>query len=413
MSRRVVVTGIGAITPVGHGSNGLWCGLREHRCAIAPATRFDASLFRSHLTSEIRDFDPLDHMDARSARRMDRCAQFGVAAARQAVEDAGLDLCTQDPTRIGVSLGSALGGVALAEHQHTAFLNDGLRGIGATLAIAVYGGAAGSNVAMEFGARGPCLAQSNSCASGAMAIGEALRAIQRGDADVMLAGGTEAPLAPLTFGAFALIHAMSRRNDDPRGAVRPFDAGRDGFVMAEGAGVLFLEEFDHARRRGARIRAELVGYGQSNDAYHMTAPRPDGVDASRALNASLADANLEPETIGYVNAHATGTPLGDAAEACAIASVLGGRSERVAVSSTKGQYGHMLGASGAIEAAITCQAIERGFLPGTFNLVTYDGHAGIDVLPQEGRACRVDAAVSTSFGFGGANAALVFASARE
>lgn len=402
------MTGIGAVTPIGVGIEATWCGLVEGRSAVRPVTRFDASTFRSRLAAEIRDFDPHDHMDSRVARRMDRCAQLGVAAARLAAHDAGLTDSCRCPERMGVSLGSALGGVAMAESQHSAFLGDGLRGVGTTLATAVYGGAAGSNVAIEMGARGPCLAQSNSCASGAMGIGEGLRLIQRDEADIVLAGGTEAPLAPLTFGAFALIRAMSTRNDEPALAVRPFDIDRDGFVMAEGSAVLVLEERGHALRRDARIYAEVVGYGQSNDAYHMTAPRPDGSDAARAVRAALMDAELHPADVGYINAHATGTPLGDHAEARAIAHALGEAARTVAVSGTKGVYGHMLGASGALEAAITCLALERGWMPGTTNLSTPDDDLGVNLVPPGGRSAPLAAALSTSFGFGGANVALAF-----
>lgn len=407
--RRVVVTGIGAVTPVGQGAAGLWCGVCAGQSAVAAVTRFDASGFRARLAAEVRDFDPSGYMPGRTARRMDRCAQFGVTAACQAVEDANLDLARLDGTRVGVALGSALGGVAAAEEHHSRFLDAGPRAIGASLAITVYGGAAAASAALELHARGPCLAPSNSCASGAMAIGEGLRAIQRGEAEVMLAGGAEAPLAPLTFGAFARIHAMSTRNDDPAGAVRPFDAARDGFVMAEGACVLVLEELGHALRREAHIYAELAGYGHSNDAYHMTAPRPDGADAARAIRQALGDAGHSPGQIGYVNAHATGTRLGDLAEARALAAAFEGHTSRVAVSGTKGLYGHMLGASGAVEAAIACQALERRFLPGTENLEAPDDEGLLDLIPPRGRPCRVRAALSTSFGFGGANAALVFA----
>ncbi|MGH2444119.1 MAG: beta-ketoacyl-[acyl-carrier-protein] synthase family protein, partial [Chloroflexota bacterium] len=266
--RRVVITGIGAITPVGHGRDGLWDGVRRKRSAVRRVSRFDASQFRSQVAAEILDFDPLDYMDLKTARRTDRFAQYGLASARQAIADSGLDLQKIDRTRAGVALGSALGGIAYGEEEHTAFLAHGLRAVGPTLAIAVYGGSSGCNIAIDVGFRGPNLANASSCASGAIAIGEALRLIERDEADIMLAGGAEAPLAPLTFGAFSLIKAMSTRNDDPCSASRPFDTGRDGFVMAEGAAILVLEEMEAAIRRGAEPYAELLGYAQTNDAYH-------------------------------------------------------------------------------------------------------------------------------------------------
>jgi 3-oxoacyl-[acyl-carrier-protein] synthase II len=405
--RRVVITGIGAITPIGHGACGLWRGIRVGKTAVHRVTRFDPSEFRSQNAAEIGDFDPLDHMEARAARRLDRYAQLGVAAARGAVADSELVLESMDRSRVGVALGSALGGLSYAEDQHTQFLEGGIRAVGTMLAIAVYGGASGANVAIDLDLRGPNLSNASSCASGAMAIGEAHGLIQRGEADVMLAGGVEAPLAPLVFGAFALIKAMSARNDDPLTASRPFDVDRDGFVMGEGAAILVLEERDAAVRRGASIYAEVLGYGQSNDGYHMTAPRPDGHEAARAIRTALHRACLRSEDIGYVNAHATGTPLGDEAEARALRLALGTWGEHVPVSGTKGLYGHALGASGAIEIAITALAMQREFLPGTSNLESRDAGCGVNVIAPAGMCRHVKYALSTSFGFGGANAALV------
>lgn len=410
-ARRVVITGIGAITPIGQGACGLWHGVRVGKTAVRRVTRFDPSEFRSQNAAEIGDFDPLDHMEARAARRLDRYAQLGVAAARGAVDDSELVLEGMDRSRVGVALGSALGGLSYAEDQHTQFLAGGIRTVGTMLAIAVYGGASGANVAIDLDLRGPNLSNASSCASGAMAIGEALGLIQRGEADVMLAGGVEAPLAPLVFGAFALIKAMSARNDDPLTASRPFDVDRDGFVMGEGAAILVLEERDAALRRGARIYAEVLGYGQSNDGYHMTAPRPDGHEAARAIRTALQRARIRSEDIGYVNAHATGTPLGDEAEARALRLALGTSGERVPVSGTKGLYGHALGASGAIEIAITALAMQRGFLPGTLNLQAPDVGCPVTVIPPAGMCRRVEYALSTSFGFGGANAALALGQA--
>ncbi len=406
-AQRVVVTGIGAITPAGCRSGGLWSGVCGGQTAVGPITRFDPSPFRSRLAAEVRDFDPLDYMEPRTARRLDRFAQFGVSAARQAIQDADLDLTSVDRTRVGISIGSALGGVSAAEAEHTTFLTDGARAIPANLAISVYGGASGANIAIDLDARGPNAANASSCASGAIALGEAFRLIHLNDADVMLAGGVEAPLAPLTFGAFSLIKAMSTRNDDPATASRPFDKMRDGFVMAEGAAVLVLEERESAMRRGARIYAEVIGYGQSNDAYHMTAPRPDGSEAARAVQAALRHARVAVDEVEYINAHATGTPLGDVAEARALSRVLGERTNRVPVSSTKGVYGHALGASGAIEAAITALSLHHAFLPGSTNLVTREDACPLNLVPPGGLESRAGMAISTSFGFGGVNAALV------
>jgi len=407
MKRRVVITGIGALTPIGFGVDGLWDGLLAGRSAIRQVTRFDASAFRSHLAAEISGFDGQDYIPSRDARRLDRYALLALCAAVSAVDDARLDLSSVPSCTVGVSLGSALGGIAFAENQHTTFLAEGMRGVAPMLAIAVYGGASGANIALHLGLRGPNLANSNSCASGAVAIGEAFEMIRRQDANVVLAGGAEAPLAPLTFGAFSLIKSMSARNNDPAAACRPFDVDRDGFVMSEGAAVLVLEEREAALRRGARIYAEVLGYAHTNDAYHMTAPRPDGSEAARAVCLALHGACLAPRDIGYVNAHATGTPLGDAAEALALRTALGPDAEHVPVSGTKALYGHALGASGAIEAAILAIGLDRGFFPGTLNCDTPDPNLPIQVVGKAGLARRVNYALSTSFGFGGTNAALV------
>ena len=407
MTRRVVVTGIGAITPIGSGADGLWDGVLANRSAVRTIDRFDASPFPSRIAAQIDDFDPADHLDARRARRLDRFSALSVAAARMAYADAGID-GSEDPTRTGVWIGSALGGVAFGEEQHAGYVARGVRGVAPTLALAVFGGAGASNVALDLGLTGPTVGNANSCASGSVAIGQAFDAIRDGSVDVALAGGAEAPLAPLTFGAFALIRVLSQRNDDPGRASRPFDRDRDGFVMGEGAAVLALEERSAALHRGARVIAEIVGFGASNDAYHMTAPRPDGSQAARAITAALADAGIAKERIGYVNAHGSSTPLNEPAEARAIRTAFGSHVDRVAVSGTKGLYGHALGASGAIEAAITAMALDRGILPGTCNLAELDPAIELDVL-RAARPARVEAAISNSFGFGGMNAALVLA----
>ena len=405
--RRVVITGIGAITPVGSGADGLWDGVLADRSAVRAIDRFDASPFPSRIAAQIDDFDPADHLDARRARRLDRFSALSVATARMAHHDAGLDGAT-NAQATGVWIGSALGGVAFGEEQHAGFVARGVRGVAPTLALAVFGGAGASNVALDLGLTGPSVGNANSCASGAVAIGQAFSAIRDGTVDAALAGGAEAPLAPLTFGAFAMIRVLSQRNDDPTHASRPFDRDRDGFVMGEGAAVLALEERDAALRRGARIVAEIAGFGASNDAYHMTAPRPDGRDAARAIVSALADGGTAPERVGYLNAHGSSTPLNEPAEALAIRSAFGDLTDRIAVSGTKGLYGHALGASGAIEAAITAMALEREMLPGTCNLEHPDPAIDLRLL-RTATPERVEAAVSTSFGFGGMNAALVLA----
>jgi 3-oxoacyl-[acyl-carrier-protein] synthase II len=370
-------------------------------------TRFDPSIFRSHNAAEVDDFRPDDHIDAKRAKRLDRFGQFSVAAARLAMDDSGIRLEREDRERVGAMMGTALGGIGYAEEQLGRFLSAGLRAVDATLALAVFGGAASCNIAIEFGVSGPNSTNAMSCASGTMAIGEAFRQIRHGYADVMLAGGAEAPLAPLCFGAFALIRAMSTRNDDPARASRPFDKDRDGFVMGEGAVVLTLEEWGRAEARGAKIYAEVCGYGTTNDAHHMTAPLPTGAQAARSMRLALDDAHLAPREIGYINAHGSSTPLNDPSETLAIKQVFGEHAHRIPVSGTKGYYGHALGASGAFEAAICSLAFGDEWIPPTVNLETPDPACDLDYVPRAGRSARVEHVLSNSFGFGGINAALV------
>jgi 3-oxoacyl-[acyl-carrier-protein] synthase II len=371
-------------------------------------TRFDPEPFRSHMAAEVDGFDPADHMEAKRAKRLDRFGQFSVAAARMALNDAELDPANLVGDRVAVQMGSALGGVAYAEEQHHAYVSEGPAGVNPLLALAVFAGAASCNIAIEFGFSGPNSTNGMSCASGAIGIGHGFRLIRDGEADVALAGGAECPLSPLSFGAFALIRAMSKRNDDPATASRPFDRDRDGFVMGEGAALLVLEEWGHAVKRGASIYAELCGFGTTNDAYHMTAPRPDGAQSARAVELALADAASVADEVEYVNAHASSTRLNDPVETKAIKSVLGERAYRVPVSGTKGYYGHPLGASGAIEAAIAVLAIQRGWVPPTLNLQDPDPECDLDYVTGAGRNTDVGFVVSNSFGFGGVNATLVF-----
>lgn len=406
--RRVVITGIGAVTPIGTTREGLWDGILRERSAVRSLTRFDPSIFRSHNAAEVNDFDPTDFIESKRARRLDRFGQFSVAAARQALEDSEIDLAREDRDRVGAMMGTALAGVGYAEEQLGVFLRGGLRDVDATLALAVFGGAASCNIAIEFGVSGPNSTNAMSCASGAIAIGDAFRQVRDGYADVMIAGGAEAPLAPLCFGAFALIRAMSTRNDEPELASRPFDKERDGFVMGEGTAVLILEEYERAKSRGARIYAEVAGFGTTNDAHHMTAPRPDGAQAARAMRQALDDADVNASEIGYINAHGSSTPLNDPTETLAIKQVFGERACTVPASGTKGYYGHALGASGAIEAAICALAIDREWLPPTVNLTDRDPTCDLSYIAGTGCAKRVEHVLSNSFGFGGINAALVF-----
>ncbi|HMA45113.1 MAG TPA: beta-ketoacyl-ACP synthase II [Gemmatimonadales bacterium] len=405
--RRVVITGVGAVTPIGTAADGLWDGLMARRSAVRTLSRFDPAPFRSKIAAEIPDFRPQDFLDAKRARRLDRFSQLAVTSARLALGDARLEPSREDPDRVGAMMGSALGGVAFAESQVGNYLREGPRGLDASLALAVFPGAASCNIAIEFGFTGPNATNAMSCASGTIAVGEGFRAVRDGYADVMVAGGAEAPLAPLTFAAFSNIRAMSTRNEDPGTASRPFDVGRDGFVMGEGAAVLVLEERGRALARGAPVYGEIVGYGCTNDAHHMTAPRPDGRQAARAMRLALADGDVSPGEIEYVNAHGSSTPLNDSTETLAIKQVFGAHAYRLAMSGTKGYYGHALGASGAIETAICALSLARGWLPPTINLTQPDPACDLDCLPHDGRAARPGAILTNSFGFGGINATLV------
>jgi 3-oxoacyl-[acyl-carrier-protein] synthase II len=392
---------------VGSGVETFWAGVRRGRSAVRRLTRFDPGLFPAHVAAELDDFDPCAFIEPRRARRLDRYSQFAVAASLQAIADAGLSPRSATLGMAGCYVGSALGGVAFAESQHAAFVRSGARAVSPALALSVFGGAGPTNVAMLLGMHGPSLANSNSCASGAIAIGQAYRLIRDGEVDLMLAGGVETPLAPLTFGSFALIRAMSTADVEPQRASRPFDAERDGFVMGEGAAMLVLESLAHAERRGAQPYAEIRGFAMTNDAYDMLAPLPSGAEAARAIRGALAEAGVSAEEVEYVSAHASATPIGDRAEARALCCAFGQSSGRVPVSGTKGLYGHPLGASGAIETAICALAIARGWLPGTTNLVRADPDNPLRLIGPEGLPARPRVVLNNAFGFGGINAALV------
>lgn len=404
---RVAITGLGPITAVGSGRDAFWDGLRACRSPVRRVTRFDPTPWRSHLAAEVDDFDATDYMDAHQARRLDRFMQFAIASTRMALGDARLDPGDIDPDTVAVQFGSALGGIAYAEQQVGNLLSGGTRAVDPRVALTTFCGASSCGVAIEFGFTGPNATNAMSCASGTIAVGEAFRLIREGTSDVAIAGGAEAPLAPLSFGAFSLIRAMSTRNDDPAAACRPFDRGRDGFVMGEGACALVLERWDRALARGARIYGEIAGYGTTNDAHHMTAPRPDGAQAVRAMRLALRSAGVRPDQIDYVSPHGSSTPLNDATESAAIRTVLGEQADRALVSATKPYHAHALGASGAIEVAAACLALRREWIPPTLNFEDGGDDCDLDYVAGTGRDYRAHACLSNSFGFGGINASLV------
>jgi 3-oxoacyl-[acyl-carrier-protein] synthase II len=404
---RVAITGIGCVTPIGTGVTELVSGIDRRTSAVRTITRFDPAPFRSRIAGEIPDFRPHDHLSKRSLKRFDRFSQLGVTAAQLALEDAGIDPASEDRDRFGVMMGSALGGIAFGEEQAERYRLGGLQNVQAHLALSVFGGAVSCNIAIEWGLTGPNATNAMSCASGAVAIGEALRTIRGGYSDIMLAGGSEAPLSPLCYASFTLIRAMSTRNDDPTTASRPFDRDRDGFVMSEGSAVLVLERYDRAVARGARIYAELLGYGLTNDGHHMTAPKPSGREAARAMSLALEDGGIDPVDIDYINAHGSSTQLNDSTETRAIKRVFGNHVNSLSVSGTKGYYGHALGASGAFEAAICATALSRQTLPPSLNLGIPDDACDLNYVRNGNAPKSVEHVLSNSFGFGGVNAALV------
>lgn len=411
-THRVAITGLGPITAVGTTRDRFWAGLRNERSPVRRITRFDASPWKSQIAAEVDDFDAADYMDPKLAKRYDRFTQFAVASTRMALDDAQLDPTTLDGDRVAVQMGTALGGTANGEAQLVNLLAGGVRAVDPRVALTTFCGAASCVVAIEFGFTGPNSTNAMSCASGTIAIGEAWRLIRDGLADVAIAGGIEAPLAPLCFGAFAIIRAMSTRNDDPERACRPFDSQRDGFIMGEGACSLVLERYDLAVARGARIYAEIVGYANTNDAHHMAAPRPDGSQAARAMSMALEIGNVDPAEVDYVNPHGSSTPLNDATESNAIKQVLGARAYEIPISGTKPYHAHALGASGAIEAAVCCLAFERGWVPPTLNFEAGDSSCDLDYVAAGGRMVQPQVCLSNSFGFGGINASLVLTNRR-
>jgi len=412
MKRRAVVTGLGVVTSLGCRVEELWTRICNGESGVHTIQGFDASAFRSRISGELVDWTPDGYIEAKDVKRLDRFVQFGLVSGMDAVRDSGIDFSLCDPWRCGVILGTGIGGLREIEIQHTRLRDKGADKISAFTIPKLMPNAASGQLSILYGLRGPSEAVSTACASATNAIGNALRLIQRDEVDTVITGGTEAVVTPLGIGAFAAMRALSERNDDPPHASRPFDADRDGFVLSEGAGVMVVEELEHAKSRGARIYCELVGYGASADAGHITQPDKDGVGAGYAMRMALKDAGLNAGDIGYINAHGTSTPLGDQAETAAIKSVFGEHARTVSVSSTKSQLGHLLGASGGVELVLTILALCRGVIPPTINYTTPDPLCDLDYTPNQGRERKIKAAMSNSFGFGGHNGSLVVAELR-
>jgi 3-oxoacyl-[acyl-carrier-protein] synthase II len=406
--RRVVITGAGAVTPVGNTAEEFWTSLLAGRSGIGPITRFDSSQMPTRIAGEIKGFDPLKYIDKKDDRKFDRFLKYAVACAVMAVEDAELKADRVDATRFGVLVGSGIGGIETLLEQYSILTEKGPDRVSPFFVPMIIVNMAAGVISMRFGAKGPNSSVVTACATGNHAIGDAMRIIQRGEADVMIAGGSEAIIIPLTIAGFCQMKAMSTRNDDPTRASRPFDAERDGFVCGEGGGLVVLESLEHARARDARIYAEIVGYGMTGDAHHMTAPDPEGDGAARAMAAALRDAALEPSSVGYINAHGTSTPYNDKFETIAIKRVFGDHAKKLGVSSTKSMTGHLLGAAGGIEAIATAFALHHGVLPPTMNYEKADPDCDLDYIPNQARKQEVDVALSNAFGFGGTNATLAF-----
>ncbi|HYH99471.1 beta-ketoacyl-ACP synthase II [Hyalangium sp.] len=412
-NRRVVITGTGLITALGTGTEKNWQAMLAGKSGIAPITRFDVAKLDTRFAGEVKDFQPEQFMDRREVRRMDLFAQYALAAAEMAMRESGLPIGSDKPhgyqqERVGVIVGSGIGGIASLEEQHKKGLEKGFDRLSPFFIIQMIINMAPGLISIRYGAKGPNWSPVSACATSAHAIGEAWKSIRLGECDAVIAGGAEAAITPLGIGGFSVMKALSTHNDNPAAASRPFDKERDGFVMGEGAGVIILEELEHAKKRGANILAELVGYAANSDANHVTAPAPEGEGAARCMRLALASSGLNPEEVGYINAHGTSTPYNDANESKAIKNVFGAHAKKLAVSSTKSMTGHMLGAAGGAEAVVSILALLRGVLPPTINYTTPDPDCDLDYVPNQPREVRVDAAMSNSFGFGGTNAVLAF-----
>jgi 3-oxoacyl-[acyl-carrier-protein] synthase II len=404
---RVVVTGAGAVTPVGNNKNDFWKSLLEGRSGVDKITTFDPHQFDAHIAAEVKAYDPKQSIPAKESKRMERFAQFAVTAAKEAIEDSKLDMSKEDPFEVGVLIGSGIGSLHIVEETHSIYLTKGPEKFSPFMIPLLIINMASGWVSILFGMKGPNLAVVTACATGTHAIGEAFRMIQHGQAKVMVAGGTESCITPLGIGGFCALKALSKRNDDPKAASRPFDKERDGFVMGEGAGVVVLEELEHAKARGAQIYGEVAGYGLNGDAFHMTAPRPDGEGAAHCMTLALKDAKLNPEDISYINAHGTSTELNDKIETLAIKKVFGERAKEIPVSSTKSMTGHTLGAAGGIEFVVCCLSLKEQALHPTINWTHPDPECDLDYIPNAARKAKVDACLSNSLGFGGHNTSII------
>jgi 3-oxoacyl-[acyl-carrier-protein] synthase II len=407
MTRRVVITGLGTVNSLCSDVPGFWRALLAGQSGVGSIEQFDTSAFKIHFAGEVKDFHPELVVDSKTARRLDRFAQFALVASLSAVKDSGLEFGREDPYRCGVIVGSGIGGLNEFEEQHARYVHQGPGKISPFVIPKMIANAAAGNVSIQFGLCGPNTAVATACASAANATGDALRAIQWGYADVMITGGSESTITPMGVGGFTSAHALSKRNDNPQAASRPFDKDRDGFVLSEGAGIVIIEELEHARKRGAHIYAELLGCGSTADAHHITAPHPGGAGAAQAMRLALKDARLNPEDVQYVNAHGTSTPLGDEAETKAMKDVFGPHAHKLAISSTKSMLGHLLGASGGVELIATVLSIQNGVVHPTINYDTPDPACDLDYVPNTAREMKVRRAISNSFGFGGHNCTLV------
>lgn len=405
--RRVVVTGLGIISPIGNTVDAAWSSLMAGKSGIVRISRFDASVFSSQIAGEVKDFDVSAYLSAKEARRMDVFIHYGLAAGIDAFKDSGIEVNDANRERIGVNIGSGIGGLPMIEETHKTYLAEGPRKISPFFIPSSIINMIAGHLSIHFGLQGPNLAMVTACATGTHAIGESARMIERGEADVMIAGGAESTVCPLAIGGFSAARALSTRNDDPAGASRPWDKGRDGFVLGEGAGVMVLEEYEHAKARGARIYCEVIGYGKGADAYHMTAPTEDGSGAARCMQAALKDAAINPDEVDYINAHGTSTQLGDLAETRAIKTTFGDHAHKLMVSSTKSMTGHLLGAAGGVEAVFTALALARNAIPPTINLHEPDPECDLDYVPNTARDARIEIALTNSFGFGGTNGTLI------